>query len=238
MALRIACDLDGTLADMESALQREAERLFGSEVDLRASGPVTAAADADVAEEESRQSEPARPESDRRPLSRAELRTLWRHVRQIENFWTTLAEIEPGSVARLAALAALHGWEVIFLTQRPPSAGATAQVQTQRWLQARGFALPSVFVLDGSRGKVADALALHAVIDDRPENALDVATDSKARSILVWRDTPETVPAVAARLGIHVVLSFAAAVGALEQMMTPPTTSQRLLKRVREVIGL
>ncbi len=35
MALRIACDLDGTLADMEAALQREAERLFGPGVGLR-----------------------------------------------------------------------------------------------------------------------------------------------------------------------------------------------------------
>ena len=35
MALLIACDLDGTLADMESALQRETERVFGPGVELR-----------------------------------------------------------------------------------------------------------------------------------------------------------------------------------------------------------
>ena len=29
MALRIGCDLDGVLADMESALIREAEKVFG-----------------------------------------------------------------------------------------------------------------------------------------------------------------------------------------------------------------
>ena len=39
--------------------------------------------------------------------------------------------------------------EIIFLTKRPESAGATAQVQTQRWLQSKGFALPSVFVVQG-----------------------------------------------------------------------------------------
>ena len=37
MALRIACDLDGTVADMDAALQREARRLFGADVDLHAS---------------------------------------------------------------------------------------------------------------------------------------------------------------------------------------------------------
>jgi hypothetical protein len=30
LALRIGCDLDGVLADMESALIREAEKLFGA----------------------------------------------------------------------------------------------------------------------------------------------------------------------------------------------------------------
>jgi hypothetical protein len=36
MGLRIACDLDGTVADMDAALQREARRLFGADVDLHA----------------------------------------------------------------------------------------------------------------------------------------------------------------------------------------------------------
>ena len=40
VSLRIACDLDGTLANMEAALQREAEQLFGSAVDLRAGSPL------------------------------------------------------------------------------------------------------------------------------------------------------------------------------------------------------
>ena len=38
MALRIACDLDGTVADMESALQQHAEALFGPDVDIRFNG--------------------------------------------------------------------------------------------------------------------------------------------------------------------------------------------------------
>jgi hypothetical protein len=214
MALRLACDLDGTLADMDSALQRQAERLFGPGVVLRPDDT-----------------------ADSRLLTSAEVRRLWAHVRTIDNFWTTLAEIEAGSVARLAALAAAHGWEVLFVTQRPPSDGDTAQVQTQRWLEAHGFELPSVFVMNGSRGKLADALALDAVVDDRPENALDVATDSKAKSILVWRGPRGAAPAAAERLGIHTVYSFGAALDLFEQMMLKPSAPQRLLSRVRAAIG-
>src|SRR5579862_9258831 len=33
-------------------------------------------------------------------------RKLWRHVESIENFWEMLDELEPGMIARLAALAA------------------------------------------------------------------------------------------------------------------------------------
>src|ERR1044072_6702943 len=38
MPLRVAFDLDGTIADMEGALQREAEQLFGPNVQLRPAG--------------------------------------------------------------------------------------------------------------------------------------------------------------------------------------------------------
>ena len=47
MSLRIACDLDGTIADMDAALQRELRRLFGPDVDLHAavSRPLESAED-------------------------------------------------------------------------------------------------------------------------------------------------------------------------------------------------
>src|SRR5262249_36074451 len=127
------------------------------------------------------------------PLSRLNMssrqqRKLWHHVESIENFWQTLNETEPGIVARLAAVATERRWEVIFLTKRPESAGATAQVQSQRWLESKGFLLPSVYVVQGSRGRIAAALHLDIVIDDRPENCLDVVVDSTARAILIWRE--------------------------------------------------
>src|SRR6202043_3199759 len=60
-------------------------------------------------------------------MTQRQQRRLWRHVESIEGFWESLAEIEPGAVARLARVATEAPWEVIFLTKRPGSAGATAQ---------------------------------------------------------------------------------------------------------------
>jgi hypothetical protein len=62
-----------------------------------------------------------------------------------------------------------------------------------------------VYVVHGSRGRVADALALDVVIDDRPENCLDVVLESKAGALLVWRGPQASVPASARRLGIAAV---------------------------------
>jgi hypothetical protein len=123
-------------------------------------------------------------------------RRLWRHVESIENFWEGLDELEPGIIQRLAAIAIDRRWEIIFLTKRPDTKGATAQVQSQRWLEAKGFMLPSVFVVQGSRGRIASALGLDIVVDDRPENCLDVISDSKARAILVWRESEDQLPAI------------------------------------------
>jgi hypothetical protein len=109
-------------------------------------------------------------------------------------------------------------WEVIFLTTRPLVAGETVQLQSQRWLKAHGFLLPSVFVVQRSRGRIADALHLDAVVDDRPENCLDVAVESKAKPILIWQADPKLVPPGAKRLGVRVAASITEAVSALEAL--------------------
>ena len=161
--LRIAFDLDGVLADMKAALVREAEDLFGpnGEPQERSDG--------------SKPHDELAGELSVGQLTWRQRKRLWARVRRIENFWESLEEIEPGSVTRIASLAETHLWHVLFITTRPPTVGSTCQVQSQRWLQRHGFALPSVFVVPGSRGKIAAALSLDFVIDDRPENCLDVA---------------------------------------------------------------
>ena len=164
-------------------------------------------------------------------------RRLWHHIESIDGFWELLKESEPGAVARLAAVAQERRWEVIFLTKRPESAGATAQVQSQRWLQAHGFTLPSVFVVQGSRGRVADALQLDFVIDDRPENCLDVVLDSTARALLVWRDDEKRLPVSARRLGVGVVKDVAECLAILEQVDEKTRERPGLVERVKKRLG-
>ena len=171
-------------------------------------------------------------------MTQRQQRRLWRHVESIENFWESLAEIEPGAVARLANAATETPWEVIFLTKRPASAGATAQVQSQRWLEAKGFRLPSVYVVQGSRGRIADALGLDFVVDDRPENCLDVVVDSKARAILVWREDEKTLPPAARRLGIGVVKSVDDCINILTQLDAPAEERPGVVERVLRLLGL
>lgn len=212
MPLRIAFDMDGVFADMDGALLRHAESLFGADA-VRAMAPVATAPASPVGRTTG--AEPNRPPAadpaEDAPATTLRLtdrqhRRLWQHIATVENFWESLQEIEAGSVARLGLLAAERGWETIFLTKRPASAGATAQIQTQRWLEANGFRLPSVFVVQGSRGRIAAALALDVVVDDRPENCLDVVVDSQARAVLVCRQNAPAME-VSKRLGIGVVTS-------------------------------
>jgi hypothetical protein len=235
MPLRIACDLDGTVADMRSALQREAERLFGPDVDLRAIGPVQESLDA-AGEGDA---QPEGGSGNKKGLTGPQRRELWSQIQGINDFWTTLLEIEPGALARLSSLVAIHRWEVVFLTQRSRTSGETVQRQSHRWLEANGFERPSVFVMrNGSRGKLADALALDVVIDDHPANCLDVATDSKARPILVWREDPAGAPGAAARFGMDIVHSFGDALTELEAMTAAASKPPGLVGRVRTAFGI
>jgi hypothetical protein len=231
MSLRIACDLDGTLADMNAALQREAERIFGEPVDV---GPRTPGVITHVERSRSTARDESGGDVSRRRLADDERSRLWDHVREIDNFWETLPEIESGAVARLAATAAAQRWEVLFLTRRPDTAGDTVQVQSQRWMRAHGFELPSVYVVSQSRGKIAASLALDIVIDDRPENCVDVAADSEAMPVLVWRDSVKRLPPGVARLPIRVALSMAEAIEHISTLHARSLPPRGILARLRQ----
>lgn len=227
MPLRIAFDMDGVLADMERALAREAEAASGDAAAPNPREPPDEGGDA-----------PAdAPPPTRLRLTPRQERRLWARIAARENFWESLDEQEPGAVARLHTAAIAGRWEVMFLTSRPPTAGAPAQLQTQRWLAARGFPLPSVYVVAGSRGRIADALDLDVVVDDRPENCLEVVAHSRARAILVWRAGEHELPDAAKRLGIAVVSTVDRCVEILSQEdARPPRTG--MLDRVMRRLGL
>jgi hypothetical protein len=237
MALRIGFDLDGVLADMELALVREAGKLFGTPQTQTGTEEPQAphASMSDLVPSEVAENTPLRHEMH---LTGRQRRELWSHVTGIEGFWESLEETEPGIVTRLASLAAERRWEIIFLTRRPATAGATAQVQSQRWLEAKGFRLPSVFVVTSSRGLIASSLTLDIVVDDTPENCVDIASDSKARTIAIFRNQEPPPPFLKA-MGIHLVRSTEECLNLLVEIDTSLVQkTQGALERVMRTLGL
>ena len=239
--MRLGFDLDGTVADLQGALAQEAGRLFpdldpavlpSSAAPAAPPGTLTDAADGQAANPEED------PELSFGALSSRQQREIWNAVCARENFWETLDEIEPGSLARLYGLVQEHRWELIFLTSRPETRGDTAQAQSHRWLSKHGYQQPSVFVVHGSRGKIAASLALDVLVDDRPENCLDVAIDSSARAILVWRGDEGKVPGSARQLGIGSVGSINQCLDILETLDRPDANQGGMVERLKRLLGL
>ena len=233
--MRLGFDLDGTLADLQAALAREARTLFPA-VDPatlpRSVSPTATPGEPDgtnVSESDVALS---------KQLTSRQQRELWKFALSRVNFWETLDEIEPGALGRLYGLVQQRRWEVIFLTSRPESSGDNAQAQSHRWLASHGFSAPSVFVVHGSRGKIAAALALDVLVDDRPENCLDVAIDSTARAILVWRGDEDKVPGSARQLGIGSVGSIGQCLDILEELDRTEAEGGGMIERLKRLLGL
>jgi hypothetical protein len=231
--MRIAFDLDGVLADLHTPFVTTALRLFP-------------ALDPNALEDESTTSPPANaeeppdedaPQATARPdLTRRQTDAVWKELSRTTNFWETLGEIEPGAIRRLGMLADERGWEILFITSRPKSTGRTVQRQSQRWLEAKGFNMPSVYVVHGSRGRIAEALAIDFVVDDRPDNCLDIVLGSKAGTILLWRSTKTTAPASTKRLGIVVVPTVSRVLDALVE--AEEGDEGGMIDRLKRLFGL
>jgi hypothetical protein len=243
--MRIGFDMDGVVADLHHTFADAALRLF-PDLDATAVSSAVVGASPPAGEQtdpEQVPGEPAVPADVRAPgraaltLTRRQNKTIWDDLSARTDLWETLPETEQGIVRRIAQVADDHRWEVIFLTSRPSSEGRTVQRQSQRWLQRLGFEYPSVFVVHGSRGKIADALALDVVVDDRPENCLDVVLESKARAVLIWRGPADTVPASARRLGIGVQPTVEACLDILLEAERASTPSD-FMQRLRSLLGL
>jgi deoxypyrimidine-specific 5' nucleotidase type C protein (NT5C) len=239
--LRIAFDMDGTFADLSSAYAEVEERLFGAaDVDHEQPAP-----EAREAEQHSEAEAPAggeqgeRPQSNRRLLARTAARhreRVWRTIEASPNFWTTLKPLEDGAVKRLYQLTGKHNWEVFFITQRPATAGGTVQWQTHQWLVEHGFTTPSVIPLSGGRGKAASALRLDYLVDDTPQNCVDVLSDSSTRAILLVDPDDPLAESSARRLGIGVAHSVHEALDLLVQA-TEARANPTLFEKLRKMVG-
>ena len=245
MPLRIGFDLDGTLADFESAFHDVEVRLFGDESHIEPGQPEkeseelpenAAGGEAAPEDEPDRRTGQDRRSRRRAAHGRRRRDRIWDTIRKTPDFWNTLQPLDAGAVKRIHGLTLRHKWEVFFITQRPYTDGETVQRQSQRWLIAQGFDLPSVLVISGSRGAAAAALRLDYHVDDSPQNCLDVSAESTANAILLVPDDDAATIGQARKLRIGTAPRIAAALDILEQA-TLARTEPKLLNRIATMVG-
>ena len=238
--LRIGFDMDGTLADLSSAYAAVEDQLYGAE---RAQHERPAP---EAREEEQHIEEGAPPPEaeavERKVAARRAARgpghrdRVWRAIEATPNFWTLLKPIDAEAIKRLNRLTYEHKWEVFFITQRPATAGNTVQWQTYKWLVEHGFEMPSVIPLSGGRGKAASALRLDYLVDDTPQNCVDVLSDSSARAILLVDADDSIAAASARRLGIGTACTINDVLDLLVQA-TDARTNPSLFEKLRKLVG-
>jgi hypothetical protein len=233
MTVRIGFDMDGVLADFAAAFREVESRLFG------ASGAVAAEAPEVEAQHEDDAVRPAAAAAIPAPReSRRRRDAIWKDIHGTTDFWSTLQPHDPDAVRRIHEMMLRHGWEVFFITQRPSTVGQTVQRQTQHWLRAQGFDLPSVLVINGSRGAAAGALRLDYHVDDSPQNCLDIVSESRARPILIVPEPDEVTENSAKRLKISVARSIGEALDLLEAAVSAAGAEDKsgLLNRLSRMV--
>jgi hypothetical protein len=193
MSMRIGIDVDGVLADFRAAFHDAAVRCLRRDVD----GAEAEAASA---------------------LTAKDVRRVWEHIERAQNWWMDVPAYEPEQIARLYAITRASGWEVFFLTKRPPSAGDSVQFQTQWWIERFGFYLPAVLTVPGSRGEVANGLRLDLLVDDQLINCVEVVSASTAKALLMLRSADAMARDHAINRGIGVVGTLSEAVTVLERL--------------------
>jgi hypothetical protein len=194
VALRIGIDIDGVLADFRTAFHQAAVRCLRHDV------------------EDSQDLETLT------PLSAGDVRRVWEYIATAQNWWMEVPAYEPDQIARLYSLTRATGWEVFFMTKRPPSAGDSVQFQTQWWIERFGFYLPAVMTVPGSRGDIANGLRLDLVLDDQLINCVEVISTAPTKAVLVLRSNDPAARQQASNRGIGVVSTLAEALTVVERL--------------------
>ena len=210
MSLRIGLDVDGVIADFRTAFHAAAVKCLPRE---------------DVREE------PDDSDQAPGPLTAKEIRRVWEYIGRTANWWMDVPAYEPEQLARLYGLARAKGWEIFFLTRRPPSAGDAVQFQTQWWIERLGFYLPAVLTVPGSRGDIANGLRLDLLLDDQLINCVEVVGASTTKALFMLRTADTAARDHATSRGIGVVATLAAAISVMERLQDIlPQKRSRLLR--------
>ena len=194
MSLRIGMDIDGVLADFRTAFHLAAKKSLNRDV-----------------------REVTDPKSSEQ-LDDRDVRRVWEYIARTTNWWMDLQPYEQDQIARLYDLTRAASWEVVFVTNRPASAGDSVQFQTQWWLERQGFYLPAVVTVPGSRGELANALRFDLLVDDLLRNCIDVVSGSACKSILMLREEDDTMRQHATNRGIGVVATLGQLLPVLERL--------------------
>jgi hypothetical protein len=237
--LRIAFDMDGTLADLSSAYAAVEDQIFGAEsAEHEQPAPEAREEEQHVEESAAAALELKKKQAQRRAAARTATHRdrVWRAIEATPNFWTTLKPIDADAIKRLNEMTSELNWEVFFITQRPATAGGTVQWQTHKWLVDHGFEMPNVIPLSGGRGKAAAALQLDYLIDDTPQNCVDVLSDSSTRAILLVDQDDPIAEQSARRLGIGTAHTINEVLDYLVQA-TAARANPSLFERLRKLVG-
>lgn len=154
--------------------------------------------------------------------STEEIARVWVDIKTDPMFWSLLPPYPETRrvLDRLAMLQQEHDADLYFITARP---GKTAKRQTEQWLVRYSWMqmLRPTVLISSLKGRCASALDLDVYIDDRCENARDVASTSLARSFLLDRpwNQSHVHPCV---IRVNSVLDFMAQIEALAHGITAP----------------
>jgi hypothetical protein len=195
MAIRIGIDVDGVLADFRTAFHDTAVQCLRRSVDDATDG-----------------------DGNPNTLTARDVRRVWEHIEKTPNWWMDVPAYESEQIARLYAITRASGWEVFFLTKRPPSAGDSVQFQTQWWIERFGFYLPAVLTVPGSRGDIANGLRLDLLVDDQLINCVEVVSASTSKAVLMLRSGDAIARDHATNRGIGVVGTLSEAISVLERL--------------------
>lgn len=108
---------------------------------------------------------------------------LWEKIRNTD-FWNRLMPYpETVTLLRYTNMMRWGGDGIYFITTRP---GQNAKYHTEQWLDRWGAQQPTVLIAgdEAAKGQLAQGLKLDAFIDDKPENCFEVSKATRKTEAL------------------------------------------------------